>query len=69
MHNNAESEIIIFEGKNFNYSDLSQETLEWFEWYYSLSPEEQLATNSIPAELNTYDGTKAVDADVEESEC
>lgn len=44
---------------------LSEETLEWLEWYNSIPPEKQLAVNSIPAELYTDDGVGTVDADQE----
>ena len=46
-------------------SELSEETLEWLEWYNSIPPEKQLAVNSIPAELYTDDGAGTVDADQE----
>ena len=44
---------------------VSEETLEWLEWYNSIPPEKQLAVNSIPAELYTDDGVGTVDADQE----
>ena len=50
---------------DFVQSDLSEETLEWLEWYNSIPPEKQLAVNSIPAELYTDDGAGTVDADQE----
>ena len=50
---------------DFVQSDLSEETLEWLEWYNSIPQEKQLAVNSIPAELYTDDGAGAVDADQE----
>ncbi len=46
----------------FNQSDLSEETLEWLEWYNSLPAEKQLAVSYIPHELYTFDST----GDVEE---
>ena len=61
----AENETVEFEGQLFNKSDLSEETLEWLEWYNSIPPEKQLAVNSIPAELYTDDGAGTVDADQE----
>ena len=61
----AENETVEFEGQLFNKSDLSEETLEWLEWYNSIPPEKQLAVNSIPAELYTDDGVGTVDADQE----
>ena len=50
---------------DFVQSDLSEETLEWLEWYNSIPQEKQLAVNSIPAELYTDDGAWTVDADQE----
>ncbi len=34
----AENETVEFEGQLFNKSDLSEETLEWLEWYNSIPP-------------------------------
>lgn len=34
-----------------NEANLSQETLEWLDWYNSLPEEEQLAVSAIPADL------------------
>lgn len=56
------NETVEFNGQLFNKSDLTEETLEWLEWYNSLSPEEQLAISSVPADLYTYDSSGAVDA-------
>lgn len=53
---------IVFHGKTFLKANLSDETLEWLEWYNSLSAEEQLCVNSIPSDLYTYDGTGTVEA-------
>ena len=36
------------------------------EWYNSLSPEEQLAVSSIPADLYTDDGAGTLDSNAEE---
>ena len=66
IEENAENEVVEFHGQVFNKSDLSEETLEWLEWYNSLSPEEQLAVSSIPAELYTDDGAGTLDSDAEE---
>ena len=46
-----ESETVSFRDKTFNKADLSEETLEWLERYNALSPDEQLAISSIPADL------------------
>lgn len=57
---------IEFNGQSFSKSDLTEETLEWLEWYNSLSPEEQLAVSSIPADLYTDDGAGTLDSNAEE---
>ena len=62
----TENEVVKFHGQLFNKSDLSEETLEWLEWYNSLSQEEQLAVNSIPADLYTSDDAGTSDSDAEE---
>lgn len=55
-----------FNGQLFSKSDLTEETLEWLEWYNSLSPEEQLSVSSIPADLYTNDDARTVDSNAEE---
>ena len=60
------NETVEFNGQLFNKSDLTEETLEWLEWYNSLSPEEQLAVSSIPADPYTDDGAGTLDSDAEE---
>ena len=62
----GEHEAVEFQGQSFNKSDLTEETLEWLEWYNSLSSEEQLAVSSIPADLYTDDGAGTLDSDAEE---
>lgn len=47
----SETETVSFHDKTFNKADLSEETLEWLEWYNALLPEEQLAISSIPKDL------------------
>lgn len=42
---------VSFHDKTFNKSDLSQETLEWLDWYNSLTEEEQLSIDHIPSNL------------------
>ncbi len=60
---------IRFQDKAFNVADLSQETIEWLEWYNRLTEEEQLSVSSIPSDLYELCGypsaedTAAVDAD------
>ena len=44
-----------FQGEEFDRSELSQETIEWLDWYNGLSEEEQLSVSSVPDEL--WDGT------------
>lgn len=61
-------EIITFHDKTFNQSDLSQETIEWLEWYNSISEEEQLAINHIPSdlyELCSYPKAEAIEVSAE----
>ena len=65
----TENEVVEFHGQLFNKSDLSEETLEWLEWYNSLSPEEQLAVSSIPADLYTNDGAGSTIADAPPMVC
>lgn len=48
---NPKKETIIFNAQTFDKADLSQETLEWLEWYNELPAEEQLAIDYIPADL------------------
>ena len=62
----TENEVIEFHGQSFNKSDLTEETLEWLEWYNSLSQEEKLAVSSIPADLYTRDDVGTSDSDAEE---
>lgn len=52
---------VVFHGETFLKAELSIETLEWLEWYNSLTPEGQLAVNSIPSDLYTYDNTGTVE--------
>ena len=60
------NETVEFNGQLFNKSDLTEETLEWLEWYNSLSPEEQLAVSSIPADLYANDDVETIDSAAEE---
>lgn len=50
----SETKTVSFHDKTFNKADLSEETLEWLEWYNSLTQQEQLSISSIPSELYTY---------------
>jgi hypothetical protein len=54
--NNGEASIdgietVMFNNTEYNKKDLSEETLQWLEWYNGLTGEEQLAVDSFPAEL------------------
>ena len=54
--NNGEASIdgietVMFNNTEYNKKDLSEETLQWLEWYNGLSGDEQLAVDYIPAEL------------------
>ena len=62
----TETETIHFHDRSINRSDVSQETIEWLEWYNGLADHEQLSINSIPADLyNLYNDhdAEAVEAD------
>jgi len=52
----------------FYKADLSEETLEWLEWYNQLSKAEQLAVSYIPSdlyELSGYYDVKDMSAETE----
>lgn len=62
------SETIAFHDKTFNKADLSQETIEWLEWYNDLPEDEQLAISYIPSEvykLSGYSEAETIDAESE----
>lgn len=42
---------VVFEGRVFKRSELSNDTLEWLEWYNSLDYDTQLAVSFVPPEL------------------
>jgi len=48
---NPQKETIMFNEQTFDKADLSQETLEWLEWYNGLTEADQLAVDYIPADL------------------
>ena len=48
---NTDENIVRFHDKSFCKADLSQDTLEWLEWYNSLSENEQLSISYIPSDL------------------
>jgi len=51
---NNSSKTVSFHNRTFQKADLSEETLEWLEWYNALPEAEQLAINYIPAELGGH---------------
>ena len=44
-----------------NKDDLSEETLEWLDWYNSLSEDEQLSVSAIPSDLLEESGISATE--------
>lgn len=44
-------ETVTYHGREYPRSIMSEETLEWLEWYNSLSEEDQLAVSYVPNEL------------------
>lgn len=50
---NAE-EMVMYHGREYRRSDLSEETLEWLDWYNSASKEEQDSVSYVPSELLTF---------------
>ena len=65
MVNSAEQfgDFLLFERKLYHRNELSQETLEWLDWYNSLAPETRLATSYIPAELLDSDSVEAIETE------
>lgn len=64
MVNSAErfGDFLLFERRLYNKNDLSQETLEWLDWYNSLAPETRLATSYIPEELLAFEDVETTEA-------
>lgn len=63
--------LVQFGERMVDSSSLSQETLEWLEWYNSLPSEEQQAVSAIPPDLYEeldYPGTEDAQATVTEEE-
>lgn len=58
---------VLFQGKQYSTGDLSEETLEWLNWYNGLSEEEQRAVDAIPAELAGAEKAEAHNAEGEET--
>lgn len=47
---------VTFHGKLFDREDLSQESLQWLDWYNGLTEQEQLGISYVPADLNRLMG-------------
>lgn len=52
-----------FHGETFHRSQLSQETLEWLDWYLALPEGEQMAVDYVPADLRSAAAPGVYDAD------
>lgn len=65
MVNSAEQfgDFLLFERRLYHRNELSQETLEWLDWYNSLAPDTRLAISYIPAELLDSDSVEAIEPD------
>lgn len=50
----SDDDMIIFDGRVYYRSMLSEETLEWLDWYNSASKEEQDSVSYVPSELLTF---------------
>ena len=62
----SEGETVSFQGKTIHIADLSEETLQWLEYYNSLSESEQMAISYIPHDLYILCGYgKVTDAKVQ----
>lgn len=48
---NLDNNTIEYNGSLYNVSDLSEETIEWLEWYNSLTEEDQKTISYIPPDL------------------
>jgi hypothetical protein len=64
MVNSAEQfgDFLLFERRLYHRNELSQETLEWLDWYNSLAPETRLATSYIPEELLAFEDVETTEA-------
>ena len=65
MVNSAEQfgDFLLFERRLYNKNELSQEALEWLDWYNSLTPETRLATSYIPEELLAFEDVEVIEPD------
>ena len=50
-----------YEGRTYSVAALSEQTLEWLEWYNALSDEDKLKIDYIPADLLPDDRAEAVE--------
>ena len=51
---NASDDMVTYDGREYRRSDLSEETLEWLDWYNSISKEEQDSVSYVPSELQEF---------------
>lgn len=66
---NNDENTVRFHDKTFYKADLSQDTIEWLEWYNSLTETEQLSISYIPSDLYKlcgYDEAEDIPADMAE---
>lgn len=61
-------ETVVFHDRTFHKSDLSEETIEWLEWYNELSETEQLSISYIPSDLYELCGYEDVEDAPSETE-
>ena len=52
--NGTAEEMVMYDGRVYYRSMLSEETLEWLDWYNSVSKEEQDSVSYVPSELLTF---------------
>ena len=51
---NTGDDMVTYDGREYRRSDLSEETLEWLDWYNSISKEEQDSVSYVPSELQSF---------------
>ncbi|QNM05236.1 hypothetical protein [Qiania dongpingensis] len=49
----AEEETVVYMGRSLPVSKLSDETLEWLEWFNQMPEEAQLAINYVPYDISS----------------
>ena len=57
----CEKETVQYNGKTYSTAALSAGTTDWLMWYNTLSDEDKLKINYIPAELLPIDGAATVE--------